>query len=338
LLMNCLTLCLLMVGMMEGRKLMIKTNKKHYLARMKHNKNVKTGSDYWLNRCSLPTPGEMLQVDVLGCGGAVDLKCTGGCLRIHKILYACKMRDEPNQEQMKKVKALCDDKESCTVEASRKLFGNDECPEAPDSEMKLWITYSCDNEGKNSTKLTGPTECEILDQCQIESLSFALDTSGSMDGEKSLWQPIMIKLVKEMALRQVNVDRHYLFSYVNKIEPAITTDDPEDFIKKIKNHGLFGGYREYTFAALKHAMEQVNKRAFICVWTDEEGDDTKNAALKAQILDLKAKTKSEIFFMVIGGFTIPDSFREIGTVMDIKNDPDVITKMIETMKNSAICN
>merc|ERR1719369_1497427 len=289
--------------MMEGRKLMIKTNKKHYLARMKHNKNVKTGSDYWLNRCSLPTPGEMLQVDVLGCGGAVDLKCTGGCLRIHKILYACKMRDEPNQEEMKK-----------------------------------WITYSCDNEGKNSTKLTGPTECEILDQCQIESLSFALDTSGSMDGEKSLWQPIMIKLVKEMALRQVNVDRHYLFSYVNKIEPAITTDDPEDFIKKIKNHGLSGGYREYTFAALKHAMEQVNKRAFICVWTDEEGDDTKNAALKAQILDLKAKTKSEIFFMVIGGFTIPDSFREIGTVMDIKNDPDVITKMIETMKNSAICN
>jgi len=343
LMMNCLTLCLLMVGMMEGRKLMIKTNKKHYLAHMKHNKNVKTGSDYWLNRCSLPTPGEMLQEDVVGCGGGIELKCTGGCLRIHKILYACKMVDEPNQEQMKKVKALCDDKESCTVQASRTFFGNTECPDAPDSEMKLWITYSCDNEGRNSTKLTGPKECEVLDQCQIESLSFALDTSGSMVGHKDIWEPVMIKLVKEMAARQVNVDKHYLFSYVDKIEPAITTESPEEFIDKIKNNGLSNGGNEYTFAALKHAMEQVNKRAFVCVWTDEIGDDTTNAALKIQILDLKAKTNSEIFFMAIpyGSFSIQaakDKFDDIGTVMDIKNDPDVITKLIETMKNSAICN
>ena len=37
-----------------------------------------------------------------------------------------------------------------------------------------------------------------------------------------------------------------------------------------------------TFVALKHAMEEVNKGAFVCVWTDEIGDDTKDASLKAE--------------------------------------------------------
>ena len=94
--------------------------------------------------------------------------------------------------------------------------------------------YGC-NDGKDETKVTGPQTC-ILDQCQIESLSFALDTSGSMmdSTSKDIWQPKMIKLVEEMANRQVNVDRHYLFSYVNKIEPAITTENPQEFISKIK--------------------------------------------------------------------------------------------------------
>merc|ERR1712098_239078 len=50
---------------------------------------------------------------------------------------------------------------------------------------------------------------------------------------------------------------------------------------------------------LKHAMEQVKKNAFVCVWTDEIGDDTDDAALKAKILTLKAETKSEIFIMAI---------------------------------------
>ena len=46
-------------------------------------------------------------------------------------------------------------------------------------------------------------------------------------------------------------------------------------------------------------MEQVNKNAFICVWTDEIGDDANDAALKGDILNLKAKTNSEIFFMIV---------------------------------------
>merc|ERR1712002_1059623 len=140
--------------------------------------------------------------------------------------------------------------------------------------MSMWITYGC-NDGKDETKVTGPETC-ILDQCQIESLSFALDTSGSMKKSQDIWQPKMIKLVEEMTNRQVNVDNHYLFSYVDKIAPAISTENPQDFISKIKTHNLPGGGTELTFAALKHAMEQVNKRAFVCVWTDEIGDDTKD--------------------------------------------------------------
>ena len=142
----------------------------------------------------------MKQKDVVGCGGGIDLKCTGGCLQIYKVLYSCQEK-EANKEQMKKVKAVCEKKESCTVQASRTLFGNEECPDSEDSKMNMWITYGC-NDGKDETKVTGPQTC-ILDQCQIESLSFALDTSGSMmdSTSKDIWQPKMIKLVEEMANR-----------------------------------------------------------------------------------------------------------------------------------------
>ena len=100
----------------------------------------------------------MKQRDVVGCGGMIDMRCTGGCLKIHKILYSCKEKETSNREQLMKVQSLCDKKEHCTVKASRKVFGNTECPDAPDDQMKMWIVYSCDG-GKDGTYLTGPTKC-----------------------------------------------------------------------------------------------------------------------------------------------------------------------------------
>ena len=78
--MNLLTLSLLMVGIIWGKKLIIKTNKKHYLARTKHDKIGNTGSDYenppWLDPCSLKKgKGEMKQKDVVGCGGGISKVC-----------------------------------------------------------------------------------------------------------------------------------------------------------------------------------------------------------------------------------------------------------------------
>ena len=113
--------------------------------------------------------------------------------------------------------------------------------------------------------------------------------------------------------------------------------------------------------------------------------DTNDATLKAQILSLKASTKSEKFIMAVtsskksrqyrealdsedaeesskendkdgskliyqndeddkvGGkartcaSTFKQVFGEIGYVMDVNNDPNVVNKMVDIMKNSTIC-
>ena len=96
--------------------------------------------------------------DILGCGGEIKMKCKGGCLKIHKTLYSCKMKDASIANQIDIVKELCEEKESCTVQASREVFGNKECPDSPDSKMNLWVTYSCDG-GDDRTKVTGPKRC-----------------------------------------------------------------------------------------------------------------------------------------------------------------------------------
>jgi len=175
--MKYLTLCMVMVGMMEGKKLIIKTNKKNYLAHQKGNKQDKlrnTEMDYnepaWPNPCSLRKRGEMKNADVLGCGGGIDLKCTGGCLEIYKTLYSCKEEAVSNQKQLNKVKSLCERKDSCRLEASRDFFGNTECPGAPDRDMALWVSYSC-NEGEDETKLTGPKRCAYYENVRIKLLA-----------------------------------------------------------------------------------------------------------------------------------------------------------------------
>merc|ERR1719369_1138615 len=123
--------------------------------RLQSSKKTKTGSDYgdyWLNRCSLRKPGPMIQINVPGCGD-VELKCLyNGCLRILKVLYSCEEKSQSNPDQLSKVKAICEKEESCVISASRKMFGNTECPNSSDSDMKMWITYSCD-EGEDKTRI-----------------------------------------------------------------------------------------------------------------------------------------------------------------------------------------
>jgi len=224
-----------------------------------------------------------------------------------------------------------------------------------------------------STITSGTTtpKFETLPHCKIESLSFALDISGSMSGgTMNIWKPAATKLVDEMARRLVNIDRHYLFTYVDRIKSSTTTNNTEDFKNTINNWNSFSGSRELTFAALKHAMEKVNTNAFVCVWTDEIGDDTTDINLKNDILNLKAATNSEIFIMAVtaqvsvttsgkkvrnveeknedddSGKTrasltltqFEQKFNGIGHVMDITNDNNAINKIINIMTQTAICN
>ena len=108
----------------------------------------------------------------------------------------------------------------------------------------------------------------------------------------------------------------------------------------------YRGSQENTLAGLKHALEKVNKNAFVCVWTDELGDDNNDITLRNEVKSLKASTESVIFIMAVsnsnsrasGSFSeFKTTFKDIGHVMDV-NDPDVVDKMITLMKSSALCN
>ena len=104
----------------------------------------------------------------------------------------------------------------------------------------------------------------------------------------------------------------------------------------------YRGSRENTLAVLKHALERVNKNAFVCVWTDELGDDNNDAALKSEVKNLKNPTQSEIFIMastnsIMKFHQFEMTFGDLGYVMDLY-DPDVVDKMIALIKSSALCN
>ena len=114
----------------------------------------------------------------------------------------------------------------------------------------------------------------------------------------------------------------------------------------MENWSSYGGGQENTLAGLKHALEKVNKNAFVCVWTDELGDDNNDITLRNEVKSLKASTESVIFIMAktysnsraSGSLSeFETTFKDIGHVMDV-NDPDVVDKMITLMKSSALCN
>ena len=165
--MKTLILLMLCINIIYGNNFIIKTGKKKYLVRglkdSKKTKNIaKTGMDYqepdWQNKCSLSKEGPMNQTDVPGCGARIELNCEGGCLRILKVLYSCKMKDQSIPGQLSKVKKRCENKETCSVTPSRKMFGNKECPSTPENDMVMWMTYRCDV-GKDRTRLTGIKQC-----------------------------------------------------------------------------------------------------------------------------------------------------------------------------------
>ena len=96
-------------------------------------------------------------------------------MKIHETRYSCEMNEERPLEcstlpskslpkQLKQVSSLCDRKEHCSVQASRKWFDyvKGKCSEVPDSDMTLMIRYSCNEGGKDETRLTGSKDCKLL--------------------------------------------------------------------------------------------------------------------------------------------------------------------------------
>ena len=112
--MNYEIFLLMLANALHGKDVIIKTEKKNYLAHVGENKsnkkmnhNLEYGFDYqnepaWINPCSLRKEGDMVQYDIVGCGGGIDMKCRGGCLKIHKVLYSCKENKSLMQSNWKR--------------------------------------------------------------------------------------------------------------------------------------------------------------------------------------------------------------------------------------------
>ena len=102
----------------------------------------------------------MQQKDV-SCDGEIDINCGTGCISISKVLYSCEMTVPSNPTQLKLVQDLCENKNRCSVKATRETFGYEECPEESKSGMYLWLTYSCNGKGfQDKTKIIGPKRCK----------------------------------------------------------------------------------------------------------------------------------------------------------------------------------
>ena len=82
----------------------------------------------------------------------------------------------------------------------------------------------------------------------------------------------------------------------------MTTSINAEFYDAVDNLAISGGGKEHTFAGLLTALEMSNCHNFICVFTDEIGDDTNNPVPKP----------------------LQGIFADIGHVIDITNNIDAV--------------
>ena len=54
------------------------------------------------------------------------------------------------------MKGRCQGNEKCKVRADRNTFGFEECPDADEAAMTLWVTFSCDGSGEDQTIIRKP--------------------------------------------------------------------------------------------------------------------------------------------------------------------------------------
>ena len=60
-----------------------------------------------------------------------------------KVVYSCKKGDDNNKDQNTLVKKSCQGQQACQIDANRKFFGDNECPDTEDGKMALFLEYSC---------------------------------------------------------------------------------------------------------------------------------------------------------------------------------------------------
>ena len=101
--------------------------------------------------------GTKMKREILGCGGQIEIKCDGACIRFFHVRYNCKPGPQ-NYADQKAVKDLCKGKSTCTIKANRDLFKDISCPGKPDSDMKLYLTYACKG-NRDTSRVQNPPRC-----------------------------------------------------------------------------------------------------------------------------------------------------------------------------------
>jgi len=334
---------------MECNKLIIKTNKKYYLTHLKGllPKSSPREAPVKNNDYGLSFAKKVKNVNLV-MGQGADVKFGGHVDNINAEVLDSVENNDYGLSFAKKVGNMnlvmnegADVQFNDVVDnINAKVIPSEWTASTPERVTKSTTT--------TTTATTTTTKEGTLTHCKIESLTFAVDISSSMRATMPIWKSIAQKLLQEMAIKEVNITRHALFTFEQQIHDKLIAGSFQDLITEVNKINHFPGEAEYIFAGLKHAMEKVKEKALVLVWTDSPlllaFNDLSNAALKAEVLNLKKSTKSEIFFMVasqqIGTDLAP--FRkwldDVGTVVDLRNGQAVITRIIDIMKNSTICN
>ena len=156
--------CLLQMHQVYNKMYLAKSKKQNLMVKTENKESLGAyGNDYQLQapqekKCQ--PQGQMKQMTVIGCGGRLELKCTNGCIQLHKVLYSCVERNDSNANQEDVANKKCKGNESCKLTANRNTFGSKECPDIHESEMSLWVSYTCDgSQVIDESRLSGRRRC-----------------------------------------------------------------------------------------------------------------------------------------------------------------------------------
>merc|ERR1719450_226061 len=181
-----------------------------------------------------------------------------------------------------------------------------------------------------------------LDICDIQNMTYLIDTSGSMGSSRVYWEPAGLEMVEFMVMSHVNPAGYTLMDYETSVSVVSTHTDSGAFRNAIQGIDRFSGGTELTYKGLLEALNLSPCHNFIMVFTDELGNDTGDQDLKSQILTLRDQKKSIIFFMIVGNLTKFESvFGEVGHVFKIDVSPsdfnNVLQDVTKIMVDSDIC-
>merc|ERR1712226_646633 len=131
-------------------------NAKVFLAEMEGQDTDHENTDQALETSQEMPGNPVMPRAIPGCGGSINIRCTGGSITINRALYSCPVTEDDelpssNDDHEKVLEELCNGKETCKVVPNNELMGDQECSEKEDKDKMLWMVYTCNGGGKDET-------------------------------------------------------------------------------------------------------------------------------------------------------------------------------------------